>query len=263
MRPEWTGKAGGRLARAARCAIGARKAFSGAKVRRYVGQGDFGDCSRSRDGAPGATVGLRQKRHSRIGESARERRRRDPVDRRYRRSRCARTGLAVTDVSRGHRLSRKSWTAGSRRCIRKSMAGCWRSATIRPSRGDGSARHRRRSICSSSISILSNRSPRRGSDYATTVENIDIGGPAMIRAAAKNHGYRRHRLRSGRLCGDPQGDAGERRRRAAGAPPAAGRQGLCPHRRLRRGDLATGLPKRSSSSDAAPLRAFGGRLAQP
>ncbi len=28
-----------------------------------------------------------------------------------------------------------------------------------------------------------------GADYATAVENIDIGGPAMIRAAAKNHAY--------------------------------------------------------------------------
>ncbi|MFZ5750714.1 MAG: bifunctional phosphoribosylaminoimidazolecarboxamide formyltransferase/IMP cyclohydrolase [Pseudomonadota bacterium] len=28
-----------------------------------------------------------------------------------------------------------------------------------------------------------------GADEATTVENIDIGGPAMIRAAAKNHAY--------------------------------------------------------------------------
>ncbi len=28
-----------------------------------------------------------------------------------------------------------------------------------------------------------------GGDYDTTVENIDIGGPAMIRAAAKNHAY--------------------------------------------------------------------------
>ena len=27
----------------------------------------------------------------------------------------------------------------------------------------------------------------RGADYDTTVENIDIGGPAMVRAAAKNH----------------------------------------------------------------------------
>ncbi|MCB1598312.1 MAG: bifunctional phosphoribosylaminoimidazolecarboxamide formyltransferase/IMP cyclohydrolase, partial [Gammaproteobacteria bacterium] len=28
-----------------------------------------------------------------------------------------------------------------------------------------------------------------GADYANAVENIDIGGPAMIRAAAKNHAY--------------------------------------------------------------------------
>ncbi|MBL8573579.1 MAG: bifunctional phosphoribosylaminoimidazolecarboxamide formyltransferase/IMP cyclohydrolase [Hyphomicrobiaceae bacterium] len=29
----------------------------------------------------------------------------------------------------------------------------------------------------------------KGADYETAVENIDIGGPAMIRAAAKNHAY--------------------------------------------------------------------------
>jgi len=29
----------------------------------------------------------------------------------------------------------------------------------------------------------------RGGDFAACVENIDIGGPAMIRSAAKNHGY--------------------------------------------------------------------------
>ena len=29
----------------------------------------------------------------------------------------------------------------------------------------------------------------RGADYATCIENIDIGGPAMIRAAAKNHRF--------------------------------------------------------------------------
>ena len=29
----------------------------------------------------------------------------------------------------------------------------------------------------------------RGADFATTIENIDIGGPSMIRSAAKNHGY--------------------------------------------------------------------------
>ncbi len=30
---------------------------------------------------------------------------------------------------------------------------------------------------------------KKGADYATTVENIDIGGPAMIRASAKNHAF--------------------------------------------------------------------------
>lgn len=30
---------------------------------------------------------------------------------------------------------------------------------------------------------------KKGGDYNDCVENIDIGGPAMIRAAAKNHGY--------------------------------------------------------------------------
>ena len=29
----------------------------------------------------------------------------------------------------------------------------------------------------------------KGADYNTCIENIDIGGPAMIRAAAKNHGF--------------------------------------------------------------------------
>ncbi len=29
----------------------------------------------------------------------------------------------------------------------------------------------------------------RGADFATCIENIDIGGPAMIRSAAKNHGF--------------------------------------------------------------------------
>jgi phosphoribosylaminoimidazolecarboxamide formyltransferase/IMP cyclohydrolase len=45
----------------------------------------------------------------------------------------------------------------------------------------------RRSTCSSSISTRSRRRSRKGADYEDCIENIDIGGPAMIRAAAKNH----------------------------------------------------------------------------
>src|SRR6201999_4077710 len=29
----------------------------------------------------------------------------------------------------------------------------------------------------------------RGADFATSVENIDIGGPALIRASAQNHAF--------------------------------------------------------------------------
>ena len=69
------------------------------------------------------------------------------------------------------------------------------------------------------------------------IENIDIGGPAMIRAAAKNHGdvavvvdladydaVARRPRRAWRL-GQPR------------AAPAAGAKGLCPHGVLRRRDL--------------------------
>ena len=45
----------------------------------------------------------------------------------------------------------------------------------------------RRSICWWSTSIRSRRRSRRRAAYDDCVENIDIGGPAMIRAAAKNH----------------------------------------------------------------------------
>jgi len=36
----------------------------------------------------------------------------------------------------------------------------------------------------------------KGADFATCVENIDIGGPAMIRSSAKNSCFRRRRHRS-------------------------------------------------------------------
>jgi phosphoribosylaminoimidazolecarboxamide formyltransferase/IMP cyclohydrolase len=49
------------------------------------------------------------------------------------------------------------------------------------------ARHRRRSTCSWSTSTRSRRTVDKGAGYEDCIENIDIGGPAMIRAAAKNH----------------------------------------------------------------------------
>ncbi len=110
-RPEWTGKAGECLARAALLCYRRAQGIFCAKVRQHVGQGDFGGHSRSRDRAPGAALGLRQERHSRIGQSAGERRRRDPVDRRYRRSSCARMA-SPSPTFRRLPAFRKSSTAG-------------------------------------------------------------------------------------------------------------------------------------------------------
>ena len=56
--------------------------------------------------------------------------------------------------------------------------------------------------------------------FEDRIENIDIGGPAMVRAGAKNHD-----------------DAVERRGDQPRLPPPDGAEGLRPHRRLRRRDL--------------------------
>jgi phosphoribosylaminoimidazolecarboxamide formyltransferase/IMP cyclohydrolase len=49
-------------------------------------------------------------------------------------------------------------------------------------------RHRRdRPAGGEPLPVRGNRG--QGADYATCIENIDIGGPAMIRAAAKNHAF--------------------------------------------------------------------------
>ena len=82
-----------------------------------------------------------------------------------------------------------------------------------------------RSTWSSSISIPSRRLCA-GAERDEIIENIDIGGPSMVRSAAKNHAYRRDRHRSRRLCRAACRDRCERRRDVARLPQAAGGQGL-------------------------------------
>ena len=86
----------------------------------------------------------------------------------------------------------------------------------------------------------------KGAGFDDCIENIDIGGPAMIRAAAKNHA-------DVAVVVEPEDYAAllaelarARRRDHAGAAQEARRQGLCPHRRLRRRDLQ--LVRASSST---------------
>src|SRR6201993_1650363 len=71
--------------------------------------------------------------------------------------------------------------AGSRRCTRRGMAARSRSATTRKMHG----------IAPIDLLVVNlypfEATVEKGADFEECIENIDIGGPAMIRAAAKNH----------------------------------------------------------------------------
>src|ERR1700689_2455518 len=100
----------------------------------------------------------------------------------------------------------------------------------------------------------------RGADFADCIENIDIGGPAMIRAAAKNHGDVAVIVEPSdytELAAELAAHGGSttlalRRRLAAKA-----------YGRTATYDAAISNWFASELEDAAPdFRAFGGRLAQ-
>jgi len=100
----------------------------------------------------------------------------------------------------------------------------------------------------------------KGADYATCIENIDIGGPAMIRAAAKNHAFVS-------VVTDPQDYAGLLAELEAhdGATGLAFRKGLAltAYARTAAYDAAVSGWMAGALEEAAPRRrAFAGTLAQ-
>ncbi len=76
----------------------------------------------------------------------------------------------------------------------------------------------------------------RGADFPTCVENIDIGGPALIRASAKNHDFVTIVVDPKDYASGAAGAGGQQGRDDPEAAPHARGQGLCPHRVLRFGD---------------------------
>jgi phosphoribosylaminoimidazolecarboxamide formyltransferase / IMP cyclohydrolase len=101
----------------------------------------------------------------------------------------------------------------------------------------------------------------KGADHATCIENIDIGGPAMIRAAAKNH-------RFVAVVTDPADYAGllDQMRANDGATTLAFRQKLAlnAYSRTAAYDAAVSGWMAQAMGCATPRhRAFAGRLAQP
>ena len=76
---------------------------------------------------------------------------------------------------------------GSRRCIRRSMAGCSR---VRENEAHlkALADHAIHPIDLLAANLYPfEQTVAGGADFDTCIETIDIGGPAMIRAGAKNH----------------------------------------------------------------------------
>ena len=72
----------------------------------------------------------------------------------------------------------------------------------------------------------------KGADYNTCIENIDIGGPAMIRAAAKNHSFVSVVVDVEdyeALLTELDDNDGQT---TAGLPPTSGPDCLCPYQRL-------------------------------
>ncbi len=101
----------------------------------------------------------------------------------------------------------------------------------------------------------------KGADHATCIENIDIGGPAMIRAAAKNH-------RFVAVVTDPADYAGllDQMKANDGATTLAFRQklALTAYSRTAAYDAAVSGWMADQLGEATPrYRAFAGRLAQP
>ncbi len=99
-----------------------------------------------------------------------------------------------------------------------------------------------------------------GADYATAIENIDIGGPAMIRAAAKNHAFVT-------VVVDPDqyGALTTQLAENAGQTSFAFRQqmALAAYGRTATYDAAvSSWMADATGTQAPPYRAFGGKLAQ-
>ena len=153
---------------------------------------------------------------------------------------------------RRHRVLRRCSTTGSSRCTRRCTAGSSptaRTPTTSPT-WSSTASSRSTSSCRTSTRSVRPAQFQHGRS-PTEIELIDIGGPAMVRAAAKNHAH------VGVVVDLPTYDAGarraaDRRRARRGHAPPPGSHRVRPHGGLRRGDRHV-VRRRGSRRGLGPL----------
>src|SRR5271167_459883 len=96
-------------------------------------------------------------------------------------------GLAVRDVS--ELTGYPEMMDGRVKTLHPAVHGGLLAIRGNPAHAEAMRAHRIRPIDILVVNLYPFESTvARGADFDTCVENIDIGGPAMIRAAAKNHG---------------------------------------------------------------------------
>ena len=162
---------------------------------------------------------------------------------------------------RAHRLSRDARRPREDAASQGARRPARRARQCRARRAGRRARHRAdRPARRQSLSVRGD-GRRTARDYDECIENIDIGGPAMIRGGGEEPRRRDGRRRARRLRrGARRIDARERRRDDARAAQAARGEGVRAHRRLRRGDQPAG--SRAALGEEMPeWRAFGGSAA--
>jgi phosphoribosylaminoimidazolecarboxamide formyltransferase/IMP cyclohydrolase len=96
-------------------------------------------------------------------------------------------GLPVTEVAEVTGSFPRCWTAASRPCTPRCTAACWRAASC-PSTWRRLKAHGIDTIDLLVVNLYPFEATvaKAGCTLADAIENIDIGGPAMVRSAAKN-----------------------------------------------------------------------------
>ena len=170
------------------------------------------------------------------------------------RARASRSGRSTTSPA-----SRRSWTAASRRCTRSSTRACSRGATTRSTCAAAEEQeHRvRRPRVREPLPVRAHGGPARRRPTHEVIENIDIGGPTMIRAAAKNFAFAAVVVAPESYDAVLAGAARRRRQRCrCGTRESARRRGVRLHRPLRHRDRALVRREAGRLPAAADVRAY-------